>query len=204
MGKGLIFPFVEAQKDGKSYLAHCIETKKLTEKACIFINNETTYLKSLDFPNVIKRVGNPKWDGKYLLILYEYCNLGSLASYIKSNPLEVDFFKEIAHQLMKALCAFNANDFAVLALTPDTVFLNKDENGRIFIIVCDLMLSTKFNTPMPKLNNFAYLHKNCDQPEAIPQSNIWALGTLLTIISRDLKRDATFFDFIDLHELFRP
>ena len=184
LGLGLVFPFVEAEKEGTLYLAHCIKLSDLTKKTCELINNETKYLQTINFPNIVKRIGNPITDKRHLLILYEYCNLGSISYYLKNNSLTIELLKRIAHQVMKALCVLSTLHHAVVALCPDSVFLHEDNNKRIHVIVCDLMLVQKINSPMLKCNEFTYLYKNCERENVDTQTDIHAFGTLMISLGK--------------------
>eukprot|EP00826_Nyctotherus_ovalis_P048573 TRINITY_DN5736_c0_g2_i3.p1 TRINITY_DN5736_c0_g2~~TRINITY_DN5736_c0_g2_i3.p1 ORF type:complete len:408 (-),score=74.18 TRINITY_DN5736_c0_g2_i3:116-1339(-) len=103
--------------------------------------------------------------------------------------------RKIAHEVIKALSALSILNYSILSLTPDSVFLHKDKRNHIHVVIGDLMLIQQIKNPMPKFSNPIYLNGKCKRDQIDSRCNVYAVGTLLSMLGQkaDLVESAKSF-----------
>lgn len=82
-------------------------------------------MKLLNHPNIVKFI-DVKRTENYFYIITEYCNQGSLSSYIKKNQITEMELLFYAKQLMEAFKKLYENNLMHRDVKPDNILLHND------------------------------------------------------------------------------
>lgn len=157
-----------------------------------FAINEIEILRSINHPNIIKYYDSfylpSTHDGnKYLVIITEYCEYGSLSSYINTNDLSESLINEILFRVSNAIEYLHSQGISYGDIKPDNILLTEDLIPKL----CDFGFSKRC-----EISNDT--NKHCTIVYAPPellkrgpynpqQSDIWSLGiTFYTIKNHKL------------------
>jgi serine/threonine protein kinase len=134
LGSG-VFSIVYTSKDNKTgdiVAVKKISLKNINEKLARALSNETTLIKTLDHPNIVKTL-NIVVHNQNLYIIMEYCNAGTLADYI---PIILDHVEKerivrpLFKQLVAALYYIRKSDILHRDLKPCNILLTKNMDDK--------------------------------------------------------------------------
>ncbi len=101
-----------------------VDKFKQTPKLSEFTNNEINILTKINHPNIIKFIEMLRTNNNYYLV-YEYCNGGTLAEYIKSKKrLSEDEAIKIFTQLRSAFELLNKEKILHRDLKPTNILFH--------------------------------------------------------------------------------
>jgi len=148
---------------------------------------EYNLIKKLQHPNIIQYFGTRKVD-KELRIYMEYGNMGTLAEWMKNNPVEtrskeviMNFFK----QMMEGLKYLHSKNIIHRNIKPSTIFL-KEENNEIVLKIGGFCLSVQTETDDTNCGTLMFM-----APEILARKSytnkvdIWSMGCTLYMLCFD-------------------
>lgn len=164
--------------DNMTFAAKIIETKEAGKSdKLISYCNEIKSLRTLDHKNIISFF-NYFQIGKFLILIFEYCPNGSIASKLKmQGPFSETDFRNYALQILDALnCCHNIN-LTHRDIKPDNILLDQYNRAKL----CDFGLAnvTEAGQLVDRFaGSLGYLPPEVikKQPFEPKKADIWSLG----------------------------
>lgn len=160
-----------------------MEKASLSKSAVDNIITEISLLKKLKHPHIVE-MKDFLWDERFIYIVMEYCNGGSLSAYIRQkHKLNEVTCKTFLRQLSLALKYMRENDVSHFDLKPQNLLLMKASGGEIDLKVADFGFAQHLqlgqeNTSIkgsPLYMAPEILLKHCYDPTA----DLWSIGVIL-------------------------
>ena len=159
------------------------------------LNAEVIISKSLEHKNIVKYIDAFKND-KFLILVYEYCNSGTLKQMIQFLNTETDYqikeekVKTIMLQLKDALKYLYENEIIHRDLKPDNILFHINSN-EIVLKLADFGFSRTFNTDnINVLGNAPLIQTFCGTPVYMApelllsstyniKADLWSVGIIM-------------------------
>ena len=178
IGKGSFSKVYKATYEDKEYAIKIVKLDKLNEKIRKNFEYEVEILEKLKHNNIVKCYEILKGNNTLCIVL-EYCELGDLSDYIKSNKINKEEGKKIFIEISKGMYYLNQNKIIHRDLKPQNIFVTKEKEIKIgdFGFATDItetgLLNTLCGSPLymaPEvLMGQKYNYK----------ADLWSLGVIL-------------------------
>ncbi|AAF69696.1 F27J15.5 [Arabidopsis thaliana] len=167
---------------GEEAVMKCFDLSKLNRNLRDCLNNELEFLSSVDHPNII-RLLHVSQDDDFLVMVLEYCDGGTLSSYIQRyGRVEEDIAKRFMKQIGAGLEIIHDNHIIHRDLKPENILI--DGSGD------DLVLKIADFSLARKLHPGKYLETVCGSPfymapEVLQfqryneKADMWSVGAIL-------------------------